>query len=225
MISRWEDFSGKILMIVIFAFMTVAQVYSILNLLHGVAAIDWLMVISRFFGLSFLLLIVIFTICRLPPKRSASGIEPRLTAIVGTFMLSTLVVLPAGSVDPGFKFLSTSMIVSGSVLSAYCIAWLGRSFSIMASARRLVVAGPYRFVRHPLYAAEALTAIGMVVANWSVAATAIGVIWFAFQWRRMVHEENVLRAVFPEYRDYVANVPMLLPGSLLFFAASRCGDI
>ena len=97
-----------------------------------------------------------------------------------------LVVLPTGTVGGGILFLAVSLIVVGTGLSIDCLWWLGRSFAIMASARRsLVTGGPYGVVRHPLYAAEAVTAIGVLISNWSLAALCVGLFHFALQFRRM----------------------------------------
>jgi len=51
----------------------------------------------------------------------------------------------------------------GCVSIVYAVLHLGKSFSIMPQARRLVIGGPYRFVRHPLYFAEELAVIGVLI--------------------------------------------------------------
>ena len=61
------------------------------------------------------------------------------------------------------------MIVFGTLASVYCLYYLGRSFSIMACARELVTHGPYGVIRHPLYVAEAITVLGIIIANGFVA--------------------------------------------------------
>ena len=42
------------------------------------------------------------------------------------------------------------------------------------------------------------------------------VVQLAFQWRRVLYEEAVLRRAFPEYDDYARRVPRFIPrlGSL-----------
>jgi len=211
--GRIEDLLGKALMAGAFSYLTFEQVISVIATIrfrHGIEL--WpLALTSRVFGLVFLVLIVFFTITRLPPKDSAAGIEPRLTAIAGTFILMILVVLPTGSVGLELRVLATILVVVGTLLSIYCLCWLRRSFSIMATARRLVTNGPYSIVRHPLYVAEALTVIGVVISNWSMAALAVGIAQFALQFRRMQNEERVLRSTFPEYDDYASRVPMFIP--------------
>lgn len=213
MISKSEDLVGKSLMIAIFGYFSFQQIESIVLTVAFRDKIDFwqLVLVSRVFALIFLALTVFLTVLRLPPRKSASGIEPRITSVAGTFFLMLLVVLPTGTPGPALQMLATVLIVVGTILSICCASFLGRSFSIMASARRLVTNGPYSLVRHPLYISEAITITGVVIANLSFAAVGVGAVQFALQYRRMLNEERVLREAFPEYDAYAATVPMLIP--------------
>ena len=55
--------------------------------------------------------------------------------------------------------------VSASVLGVLTLSFLGRSFSVMPEARRLVTTGPYSIVRHPLYLFELLGVVGILLAG------------------------------------------------------------
>ncbi|MFQ5564899.1 MAG: methyltransferase family protein [Paracoccaceae bacterium] len=165
--------------------------------------------------MSFLLLLAATTLVRLPAKNTAVGWEPRFSAIIGTFITLVLIVLPKGEISAEAKVLAAVIIICGSGLSIYCLYWLGRSFSVMAHARRLVTLGPYSVVRHPLYAAEMITLLGITIANFSVLATLVAATSIAFQFRRMANEERVLRATFPEYESYACAVPMIVPARAL----------
>ncbi len=101
---------------------------------------------------------------------------------------------------------------AGSVLSAYVLVWLGRSFSIVPEARRLITGGPYSIVRHPLYMTESLAALGIVLLHWTATAAILACLQFCLQLRRMHNEEKVLGAAFPEYAAYAERTPRLLPG-------------
>jgi protein-S-isoprenylcysteine O-methyltransferase Ste14 len=46
---------------------------------------------------------------------------------------------------------------------------LGRSFSVVPQARGLVRGGPYSFVRHPLYLAEEIALLGILLQFYSLA--------------------------------------------------------
>jgi protein-S-isoprenylcysteine O-methyltransferase Ste14 len=92
------------------------------------------------------------------------------------------------------------------------LIWLGRSFSVMAEARQLVTAGPYRFVRHPLYLAEMISAIGIFIAFASPWTAAVLLVQIGSQIRRMQNEERVLGTAFPDYAGYMARTRRLIPG-------------
>lgn len=212
--KKLEDNLGKLIMLLVFGFLAINQSAAIIGLVQQRAEIPmWqLALTSLVVSTIFLFLILFFTLTRLPPRDSAAGIEPRLTAIAGTFIMMLLIILPAGTIGPELRVLSTVLIILGTAMSVYCIRQLGRSFSIMATARKLVTEGPYKIIRHPLYGAELVSIIGLALGHWSPAGAALACIWVALQIRRAQHEERVLRATFPEYGDYARRVPMLFPG-------------
>jgi protein-S-isoprenylcysteine O-methyltransferase Ste14 len=212
-----EDNLGKFAMLSVFGYMAYTQFMSMAGIIVHRAQIPlWeLTLTSMIFSTIFLLLILYFTITRLPPRNSAAGVEPRVTAVAGTFVMGLLIVLPSGQIGAELRIASTILIIVGTILSLYCIRQLGRSFSIMATARELVTEGPYKIIRHPLYGAEVVTILGVCVGHWSPAAAVLGLVWLALQIRRAQNEERVLRECFPEYGDYARRVPMLLPGFMM----------
>src|SRR5436853_5665477 len=102
---------------------------------------------------------------------------------------------------------STTLIIVGATLSFAVLRWLGKSFSIMAEARRLVTTGPYRLVRHPLYMCEWIALACMMLQVISPIAALIVIVHVAIQFRRAVNEEAVLSAAFPEYGSYAKRTP------------------
>ncbi|TAG23630.1 MAG: isoprenylcysteine carboxylmethyltransferase family protein [Rhodobacterales bacterium] len=108
-------------------------------------------------------------------------------------------------------------IIVGTLLSAWCLYQLGKSFSMMAVSRELKTQGSYSIVRHPLYGAEVVMILGFILSHGSVLAFGVGAIWLLLQIRRAQYEESVLRKTFPEYADYARRVPMLIPGLHLRF--------
>lgn len=151
------------------------------------------------------------TLTRLPPVRKAAGLEPRIAAVLGTFLLTALAMLPRQELPPIALGLSSTLIIAGMLTSFVVLRWLGRAFSIMAEARRLVTHGPYSFVRHPLYVCEELAVIGTFIQVISPLAVIILILHGVFQIRRMLHEERVLTTSFPEYEQYARQTPRLIP--------------
>jgi protein-S-isoprenylcysteine O-methyltransferase Ste14 len=214
MTPQTEDRIGKALMLLVFAALAVQQGVGLATTLAAPARPPlWLLsTVGQFVSLVFVAFVVLMTLRRLPPRQSAEGIEPRITAIGGTFALVALVWLPPGNAGALVQFAALLLLLIGTTTSIYCLHYLGRSFSIMASARELVTRGPYGVVRHPLYLAEGLSTIGIILLHWSPGAVALGAVQFALQFRRMQNEEKVLRAAFPDYAGYAERVPMVVPG-------------
>ncbi|RUW85701.1 isoprenylcysteine carboxylmethyltransferase family protein [Mesorhizobium sp. M1E.F.Ca.ET.063.01.1.1] len=197
-------------------YFTVCATFKAAALIKGVRIGEWTAAWAIDIGasvaaLGFLILVVATTVGRLPPVKTAQGFEPRIAALIGCFATATLIAVPRVETLPQLQLVADLTTIIGFALCIWCLWWLGRSFSITAQARRLVTAGPYQVVRHPLYACEAIVLLGIIMGNPTWPTATVGVIALAFQYRRMVNEEKVLRAAFPEYHEYAQRVPMLLP--------------
>ena len=85
-----------------------------------------------------------------------------------------------------------------------------RSFSEEASEsfaadRGIVVGGPYRIVRHPIYLGYFVTHVGFLLANWSPRNIALYIVIYFFQVARILSEERILRED-ESYRAYCQRV-------------------
>jgi protein-S-isoprenylcysteine O-methyltransferase Ste14 len=80
--------------------------------------------------------------------------------------------------------------------------------------RRLVVRGPYRFVRNPMYIGAALAMTGAAIYYRSVALLAyVGVFLLVTHLFVMAYEEPTLRRIFgKDYEAYCARVGRWWPG-------------
>ncbi len=76
----------------------------------------------------------------------------------------------------------------------------------------LVSSGPYGWTRNPLYLGTFLIALGCAIASsqWTVVA-AVFALFFLIYLPVMEQEEEHLLKLFPEYGEYAARVPLLLP--------------
>lgn len=213
MSREMEDRFGKLSMVVVFCMVIYLEVLYFIAIIAYRHTLDlWqLAVISKFFAILFVGAVVFFTVIRHDPVTSAPGLLPRLTAVGGTYAMMGLIALPSYEITKPMQVISTLLVIAGTILSILCLRRLGRSFSIMASARELVTAGPYSIVRHPLYCAELVTVVGVVFAHGSELAILVGGLWLALQYQRARFEEQVLRTAFPEYEDYARRVPMMVP--------------
>jgi protein-S-isoprenylcysteine O-methyltransferase Ste14 len=114
---------------------------------------------------------------------------------------------------------STTLVVIGDFVALAACVWLlvsaltlGRCFGILPEARGLVTRGPYAIVRHPVYVGEFGTFAGLLIAAptaWNFAAI---LAFCAGQAVRMRLEEEALTREFPEYAEYAARTPAIVPG-------------
>jgi protein-S-isoprenylcysteine O-methyltransferase Ste14 len=169
-------------------------------------------VLARTAGIVLTLLALILLLVRRPAKAKAKGVLPRITAIAGTYLSVAVVWLPSYPAGPTLSLISLLLIVGGVGFSIFALAHLGRSFSLMAEARRLVTDGPYAAIRHPLYLGEATSMLGLTLQYLSPLALAIMAIQFGLQLMRIKNEEQVLASLFAEYEGYRMRTARLLPG-------------
>ncbi|KUM25680.1 sodium:proton antiporter [Mesorhizobium loti] len=214
-----EDFIGRIAIVIIMTILVIFTGATLVTQLQQSSHASLLAVLTQTASTIFLGLQLLMTISRIPPKGTARGIGPRVASVGGAFvMLAAMLLTPAFDNEIA-QILALCLIFGGTVGSIFCLYWLGRSFSIMATARRLVTTGPYSVVRHPLYVCEAGFVLGIVISHLSVTIIVIGVLQFILQYNRAKNEEAILRQTFPEYDEYARRVPMLVPR--FFMSSSR----
>jgi len=88
-----------------------------------------------------------------------------------------------------------------------------RSFHAAANPTSggLVTTGPYRYVRHPIYAAVLLFVWAGVATHATLLAVTLGLLATAATAVRMWAEERLVTARYPEYRAYAARTKRVIP--------------
>jgi protein-S-isoprenylcysteine O-methyltransferase Ste14 len=124
--------------------------------------------------------------------------------------------LPAHAPRP-LQAAGAALIVAGLWLIVECFARFalqGRGTPApIAPPERLVVSGPYRRVRNPMYVAVTALNLGQAAlfADMRLLVYA-GVVWTLFHLFVLVYEEPTLRGAFPaDYAAYFAAVPRWIP--------------
>ena len=92
--------------------------------------------------------------------------------------------------------------IPGLLLALWAMVSLNRSFSIAPADRGLVQRGPYSLVRHPMYAGEILSLVGVLISAFSFWNIAIFLLFIASVIWRIRKEE----ALISHYDDYRAEV-------------------
>jgi len=82
----------------------------------------------------------------------------------------------------------------------------------LAKNQQLARGGPYAHTRNPLYIGTLMVAAGLVVASRNLWLGILFAAVFAFVYLPVIQlEEQHLRALFPDYAGYAAEVPALWP--------------
>jgi len=119
--------------------------------------------------------------------------------------------------QPALRWAGSALIGAGLALRIWAVHVLARFFTVDVAIRpdhQLVVAGPYRWLRHPSYSGALLAFYGLGVGLGNAASLAVlaGLVTWAFL-RRIRVEEQALREVFPQvYPAYAARTWRLFPG-------------
>jgi protein-S-isoprenylcysteine O-methyltransferase Ste14 len=173
---------------------------------------DWSAVLSRCCTLVFFVTLGWLMLVRPQAIAKQDGAIPTIIAFSGTYAVWLMPFLPSATLSSGMQMISAVISLAGSLAIVYAVLHLGKSFSIVPQARKLVVGGPYRFVRHPLYVAEEIAVIGVLLRCSWYAALPFLALHLGLQIRRMNYEESLLRAVFPDYEAYARRTARLIPG-------------
>jgi protein-S-isoprenylcysteine O-methyltransferase Ste14 len=104
-----------------------------------------------------------------------------------------------------------ALIIIGPIFSLWGLLYLRRSFGVYVALRKIVLSGPYRWVRHPMYLGWVFICAGVAIANFSIAyflLTGFHVLLLLYRARL---EERRLAEQSPEYRAYMAHSGFIFP--------------
>ncbi len=152
----------------------------------------------------FFLLVVNPLAAALLVARRLEAIDPTRLAVGPPWALTALEI--AGLVSYG----------TGFFVMAWALVTLGRNYQLGGSAPRpdddLVSGGPYRLVRHPMYAAALAIALGLACLTQSLAFLAVFLTYLALLIPLIAGEEKTLRDAYGErYAAYRQKVKKLVP--------------
>ena len=155
---------------------------------------------------------VFFLLIRRPASTISPSIRDWLLALAPTVI--PLLVEPAARADVLLDtfFLGPPFLIAGTLGAVVCKFALGRSFGLVAANRGLQVSGPYRLIRHPMYACYIITHLGIWFANPTLWNLGVYAVTWALQITRIIVEEWHL-SQDPAYRAYQKVVRYrLIPG-------------
>ena len=105
------------------------------------------------------------------------------------------------------------VMFGGLVWMLYVDRYLSSHFVKAWEQHKLMLEGPYRWLRHPRYGALLLSRLGFAMAIGSIIAYCVLVGWFVVVWVRMEREERYLQGEFGrEYEEFMKTRVRLVPG-------------
>lgn len=108
-----------------------------------------------------------------------------------------------------------AMVLIGLAIAIWARTVLGSNWSGLPTFREgheLIERGPYRYVRHPIYAGLIFMLIGTAIVSGRTIPFLATIICFLVYLQRMRQEEALLTRHFPEtYPDYKARTKALIP--------------
>ena len=155
-------------------------------------------------------LVVVFVLVRRPTLRISRRPAEWLLALAST--CAPLLVIPAATGSTTFPWLASAVWLVGMLIQLHAKIVLGRSFGLVPAHRGLKVTGPYRLVRHPMYAGYLLTHLAFLSLSPSLWNLLVYVVCYSVQIPRLLAEERLLSRD-PSYVQYAGAVKYrLLPG-------------
>lgn len=154
--------------------------------------------------------VLIFVLIRRPTSAISVKLGDWLLAITATS--APLLVQPGIDLWPQIAALGIGLVFVGNCFQIWAKLFLRRSFGIAPANRGVKSDGPYRFVRHPMYAGYLVVHIGVLVLMPSLLNLTIYIIGWWAQILRLLAEEALL-AEDPAYRSFMEKVRWrLIPG-------------
>lgn len=180
-------------------------VYRMVNAVSSGAAPPWALLV-----LVAETTVLFFTLIRRPTDRISIEWRDWLLACTATFL--PLLVQAGFNPEPALLPLAVALIIAGNIWQVFAKLFLRRSFGVAPANRGIKVDGPYRLMRHPMYAGYLVIHIGVLILFplW------INFVLYAVGWTvqilRLLAEERLL-AQDPAYAEYMQKVRWrLIPG-------------
>ena len=113
------------------------------------------------------------------------------------------------------EWLAAAVVLAGLAVALAARAALGSNWSgsvTFKEGHELIVKGPYRYVRHPIYSGLLLMSLGTALLLARVPAFVVTVVLFVSFWFKLRAEEQLMTEHFPDaYPAYRRRVKALIP--------------
>ena len=151
---------------------------------------------------------------RIDPIERSRGLKEIIVPLIGGVLPFALLSSPPIFLTVGnwlMIYIIFSWMTATTALTIWGLWTLRCSFSITVEVRALITNGPYRWIRHPVYLGEILTALAVTIWRFSIPNLALFTLFVIIQLLRARWEEAKLSRVFAAYSIYAARVIWIWP--------------
>jgi protein-S-isoprenylcysteine O-methyltransferase Ste14 len=144
------------------------------------------------------------------PAKGAS----RISIIATLIMFACVLVLVIRRSFFGNGVISITLQVLALLLVVRARITFGvRSLHFAANPTKgpLITGGPYHYIRNPIYAAVWLITWTAVVVHWSITNASVAMVTAIMRVIKIICEERLVRATYPEYEAYSRRTARLIP--------------
>jgi protein-S-isoprenylcysteine O-methyltransferase Ste14 len=125
-----------------------------------------------------------------------------------------LLVLASGPLFAANRLLLV-LETAGIALGVWSLAVMGmKNLNIAPTVRdgaELIIKGPYRLIRHPMYASVLLTIWALIIDQFTLLRLIVGLILTADLMIKMLYEEGILKRHFRDYPAYMERTKRIIP--------------
>ena len=119
-----------------------------------------------------------------------------------------------GPILPDNLFILSGVIIG--VLTMIWAVWTMRLSNLnmipdLKHNSRFVMSGPYKLIRHPMYASVLLVTLMLVINHLTLWRIGFWLVLFIDLYFKFSYEEKLLLTKFPEYSEYKSNTKRLVP--------------
>ena len=167
---------------------------------------DWIYVLQHF-------IVLVIALTRPQPKARDYSIASSMAVMVAyAYPYAQVIYLrwsPGHVASPAAGMI---LVTVAAGLSLVSLLTMGRRFGVRPALRGLVMSGPYRFVRHPMYLSYILADIGYNLQEWNFVTLLLVLVgWMSLVYR--IHAEERMLSQHAQWPAYVALVRYrLFPG-------------
>jgi protein-S-isoprenylcysteine O-methyltransferase Ste14 len=132
-------------------------------------------------------------------------------------IIQILMIVVIGVTGPVIP--SNPVFLSGAVVGVLLMIWsIGTmrlsNLNVMPDLKAdsiLVTSGPYKFIRHPMYAAVLLIMLALVLNHLTLLRAGYWLVLFIDLHFKLLYEEKLLLEKYPQYSEYQQRTKRLVP--------------